>query len=210
MTLDESMDRHMKIINPISFFSAHLCSVMYISFTILAYSQYPLSFSPMRNWLSDLGNQVDNPQGAIFYNLGVIFTAVFLAIWFIVGLSQWRLKHHALHRRLLTISQTAGVLAAFALIMSALYPINMPQLHSFWSQMHFLMFGMGFGFSVAALRYHPHIPKTSLYLGTGAALLPTLMLAIGKAYWLEWIAVGLFIIYILSISLATLTLTKRL
>jgi len=200
----------MKFKYPINFFSANLCSVTYISFTILAYSQYPLSFSPMRNWLSDLGNQVDNPQGAIFYNLGVILAAAFLAIWFIVGLSQWRLKHHAIHRRLLTISQTAGVLAAFALIMSALYPINIPEVHSFWSQMHFMMFGMGFGFSVAALRYHPHIPKASLYLGTGAALLPTLMLAFGKAYWLEWIAVGLFIIYILSVGKATLIITKRL
>lgn len=194
---------------PINFFSAILCSVAYVVLAILAYSQYPRSFSPESNWLSDLGNQIENPMGAVFYNIGVILTAVFLGIWFTAGLSQWRLENNAVHQRLLMISQTAGLLAAFSLIMSALYPINLLQVHSFWSRIHFMMFAMGFGFSVAALRYHPKLSKASLYFGTGAALLPTLMLTFGKAFWLEWIAVGLFITYVLSVGKASLSITKQ-
>jgi len=200
----------MKLRFPINLFSAIFCSAVYVAFATLAYSQYPLSFSPVHNWLSDLGNRVDNPQGANIYNIGIILTAIFLAIWFTAGLNQWRLEHHTAQRILLTISQVGGILAAISLIMSALYPINLMQIHSFWSKMHFMMFGIGFGFSVAALRYHPLIPKADLYLGTSAALLPTFMLIYGNAYWMEWVAVGTFIIYILSIGKASLALTNQL
>ncbi len=105
---------------------------------------------------------------------------------------------------LLLISQTAGILAAFGLIMSALNPINFPLEHYFWSKVHFMMFSMGFGFSVAAFRYHPYITKENLYLGAYAALLPTLMFIFSNTCWLEWVAVGLFILYILSIGKTSL------
>ncbi len=190
--------------SPINFISAVLCAVTYFSFTVLAYALYPSPFSPARNWLSDLGNQVENPHGAPFYNAGVILTALFLAAWFTVGLSQWRLKGNTTQQILLLISQTAGILAGFGLIMSALYPINFLQVHSFWSKVHFMMFSMSFGFSVAALRYHPYITKENLYLGVCAALLPTLMFIFSNVCWLEWVAVGLFILYILSIGKSSL------
>ena len=197
----------MKIRIPVCFISAILSAITYGIFATLAYTKYPLPLSPFRNWLSDLGNQIVNPQGASFYNIGMILCALFLAIWFTSGLSQWRMKDNTIQQRLLFISQFTGILTAFGLIMSALYPINFEQVHSFWSKIHFMMFGMGFGFSVAALRYHPRIPKASLYLGAVAAVLPTLMLIFYKAYWLEWIAVGLFIIYILWIGIASLIFT---
>ncbi len=195
----------MKLRSSINYGSAVLGAVTYVTFTIIAYSQYPLPFSPKRNWLSDLGNQIDNPQGAIFYNVGVILTALFLAIWFAAGLSQWRLKENIAHQRLLAISQISGLLFTYALIMSALYPINMAHVHSFWSQLHFMMSGIGFGFSVTALRYHPRFSHRLLILGASASVLPFLMFAYGKAFWLEWVAVGLFIIYILSLGIVSLT-----
>jgi hypothetical protein len=40
-------------------------------------------------------------------------------------------------------------------------------------------------------------------------ILPTLMLTFGKAFWLEWIAVGLFITYVLSVGKASLSITKQ-
>lgn len=193
---------------PVCYYSAILGAISYIAFAILAYARYPLPFSPIHNWLSDLGNQIDNPQGAIFYNIAVILSAICLAIWFTAGLSQWKLKHETAHQRLLLISQTAGLLAAFAMIMSAIYPINIFHIHAFWSQVHFMMFGIAFGFSVATLRYHPFVPKGVLYLGAGAAVLPTLMFIFGDFYWLEWVAVGSMILYMLSIGNASFTLTR--
>ena len=193
----------MKFRFPICYGSAILSAATYIIFAILAYIKYPLPFSPFQKWLSDLGDQIVNPEGAIFYNIGAILSALFLAVWFAAGLAQWRLDGNSTHKRLLAIAQITGLLSAFALIMSALNPINVYQVHSFWSRVHFMMFGMGFGFSVAALRYHPNFKKANLYLGICTAVMPTLMLVFGKAYWLEWVAVGCIMVYILSIGKAT-------
>jgi hypothetical protein len=193
---------NMKLRIPINFCSAVLGAMTYCTFAILAYAQYPLPFSPITNWLSDLGNQIDNPRGAVFYQIGVILSALFLAIWF-VGLFQWGLKGKVAHKRLLAVSQTAGIFAALALIMSAIYPINLLQVHSFWSKTHFMMSGIGFGFSVAALRYHLRFKKENMYLGTWTAFMPTLMLIFGEAYWLEWITVSCIIVYMLSVGIAS-------
>ncbi len=188
---------------PICFFSAVLCCVTYIIFAVIAYAKIPIPFSPVHNWLSDLGNEISNPQGAIYYKIGVIACAIFLAIWFTVGLSSWRLKDPAIQSRLLVVSQVGGGLTAFALMMSALYPINHLKAHAFWSDINFLLFGISFAFSVSALRHHPGIPKILLFLGGFAAILPTLVLLVNSAYWLEWIAIGVFMLYVVLIGAST-------
>jgi hypothetical protein len=147
-----------------------------------------------------MGNQITNPQGAIFYNIGVIVCAVFLLIWFTAGLSQWRLEDPIIQRRMLFIAQFGGVLTALALMMSALYPINHLQAHAFWSDINFILFGISFAFSVAALRYHHNFPKILLFLGGLAAVLPSLVLLVNTAYWLEWLAIAVFMFYILTIG----------
>jgi hypothetical protein len=192
------------------FYSGLLAVVIYIVFAILAYTRYPLPFSPARNWLRDLGNQIDNPQGAAFYQAGLILTALLQTVWF-VGLSQWRVERTTAPKRLLLVAQFAGILASFALIMSALNPINMPEVHFFWSRIHFMFSGIGFGFSVTALRYHPHFSNEILYFGIGAALLPFLTFTLwkGKTYWVEWMTVGLFIFYILAVGKASLLISRH-
>ncbi|HLO29603.1 MAG TPA: hypothetical protein VK249_10740 [Anaerolineales bacterium] len=193
---------------PVCYYSAILGASVYIAVAILAYVRYFVSFSPTHNWLSDLGNQIDNPHGAILYNTGVITSAVCLAIWFTAGLSQWKLKHKVVQHRLLLISQIAGLLAAFATTMSAIYPINIFQIHAFWSKVHFMMSCMVFGFSVSALRYHPLLPQANLYVGATTAVLPTLMLIFGNSYWFEWATVGCMIVYMLLIGKASLTFSR--
>ncbi len=190
----------MKTRSPICFISAALCTLTYVVFTVVSCTKNPLRISPLANWLSDMGNQVTNPQGAIFYNIGVIVCAVFLLIWFTAGLSQWRLENPIIQRRLLFIAQFGGVLTALALMVSALYPINHLQAHAFWSDINFILFGISFAFSVAALRYHHKFPKILLFLGGLAAVLPSLVLLVNTAYWLEWFAIAVFMLYILTIG----------
>ena len=62
---------------PVSYCSAILCAVTYVNFTLLAYAFYPFPLSPFKNWLSDLGDSIVNPEGAIFYNVGVFLSAIF-------------------------------------------------------------------------------------------------------------------------------------
>lgn len=161
---------------PIGSISALLSVLAYVIFTSLAYIKDPMEISPLRNWLSDLGNELSNPQGAIFYKVGVIVSALLIASWFTFGLSEWRLRGKMIQSRLLFIAQVSGVITAFALMMSALYPINHFKIHAFWSDLNLIMFGISFAFSVAALRYHPKFPKIHLFLGGLAAILPSLVL----------------------------------
>ena len=67
---------------PLCSWFAILSVLTYLTFSMLAYLQYPLPFSPANNWLSDLGNQDSNPRGASLYNAGVILTALFISAWF--------------------------------------------------------------------------------------------------------------------------------
>jgi len=191
----------MKMRLPVCFTSAVLSGLSYVVFASVAFSKNPQPISPLNNWLSDLGNQVTNPNGAIFYNIGVISCAVFLAIWFTAGLSQWRMKDHIIQQRLLSVTQVLGALTAIALMMSALYPINHLKEHAFWSDINFILFGISFAFSVAALRHHSYIPRALLYFGGVGAILPSLFLILNSMYWLEWAAISVFIIYILSIGI---------
>ncbi len=194
---------------PICYWFAILSVLTYMTCSIVAYLHYSLPFSLANNWLSDLGNQVSNPRGASLYNAGVILTALFIAAWF-AGLSQWRLPNHTANRRLLVISQAIGILSSTALVLSALNPINMPVAHAFWSQLHFLGSGIAFAFSVTALRYHRSASVHVLCLGICASLMPFLMFTFGRgiAFWMEWVAVALFILYVLSVGRASLKLAS--
>ena len=194
----------MKFRVPISLATAGLGALTYVIFTSVAYVKNPQPISPLSNWLSDLGNQITNPNGAIFYAVGVISCALFLALWFTAGLYQWKLKDHTIQHRLLLIAQVGGALTAFALMMSAFFPINHLKEHAFWSRINFMLFGISFGFSVAALRYHPRMPRIVLFIGGLAAILP-MLLYITDAFVLEWVAVGSFIIYILAVGIAAYT-----
>ncbi len=198
-----------RITFPICFWFGILSVVTYLTFSILAYLRYPLPFSPANNWLSDLGNQANSPGGACLYNAGVILTALFLSAWF-AGLSQWRLPSNIANRRLLVVSQALGILSSTSLILSALNPINLPTAHAFWSQLHYLGSGIAFAFSVTALRYHPCASAPILGLGICASLMPFLMLTFGQGmlHWMEWVAVSLFILYILSVGHVSLRLAS--
>ena len=46
--------------------------VVYLIFALVAFLKYPGAYGPLTNWLSDLGNPLDNPSGAIFYRLGCV------------------------------------------------------------------------------------------------------------------------------------------
>lgn len=78
------------------------------------YSTTPLPYSPVRNWLSDLGNANVNPQGALFYKIGIVATAVVLVPFFL-GLSRWKLGNNPRQHLMLLLTQGLGILGAVAM-----------------------------------------------------------------------------------------------
>jgi hypothetical membrane protein len=180
-----------------------LALVGYMSLALVAFSFYPGPFAPNRNWLSDLGNADVNPKGAIFYNLGIIFTGLFLLAFFL-SFTQVKLKNHKIQNLMVGLTQLFGVLGSLSMVMSALYPINLLEQHRFWSVSLYVLLGSAFAFSVAALRYRFEFPRWVLVLGVITALCDIIWGIFQEVTLLEWITVGLFLGYVLVLSVKTL------
>jgi hypothetical membrane protein len=179
-----------------------LAVLCYLALALIAYSQYPSPYSPTSNWLSDLGNPNLNPQGAIFYNIGIISTACLLVLFFL-GLSVWKIEDKRMQVIMLRLAQGFGILGAFCMIMSAIFPIYLFEVHSFWSASLFIMLSTGFVFLAAALRYHPKVSRWLLILGISTAPSVILMSLFTTVYVLEWITLLLILSYVSLVSIET-------
>jgi len=192
----------MKRYHYISFIAGFLVVLCYLVFSLLAYSRYPLPFSPMQNWLSDLGNVNFNPHGAILYNIGIIITALLLMLFFL-GLSAWKLNNKRVQIIMLRLAQVFGILGLFCMIVSAIFPINFLEVHSFWSASLFILLSTGFVFLAAGLRYHPQVPKWLLILGVSTAPIVILWSLFKSVYVLEWFTLLMFLSYVCLVGIET-------
>jgi hypothetical membrane protein len=192
------MQKHL----PLSFIASILASLCYVSFTLLAFLQFPGVYSPLGNWLSDLGNPDGNPAGAYFYNIGIISTGVLLAAFFL-GLSRWKMEKPRMQAAMLFTTRLFGYLGSLAMIMSAVFPINRIEQHRFWSIALFILLGTAFVFSIFALRYHPGCPRWVLLAGAATGSVDILSGVFHDATLLEWITVSFVLGYVLIIGIAT-------
>jgi hypothetical membrane protein len=176
--------------------------ISYLLFGILALINFPGSYSPQRNWLSDLGSFQSNPQGAIFYNLG-IFIAGAALLPFFLGLAEWAIKGNKKQKIMLFLTQLFGCSGALAMLMSAVFPITVKSAHSFWSASLYILLGTAFAFSAAALRYHPRHPRWLLILGVLVTIEDLIWSLVLNTYLMEWLTVALFLGYILLLGIET-------
>lgn len=187
---------------PLSTVAGIAGALCYVALALLARSQYPGTYSPLHNWLSDLGSRSLNPRGALAYNVGVATTAVLLGAFFL-GLSRWQIAGLRAQRAMLRTTQAFGLLGCLAMAMSALYPIDHLAQHRVFSISLYVMLGTAFVFSVAALRYHPQCPRWVLAVGVVTGFVDIVSAILGSVYALEWLTVALFLAYVLIVGLAT-------
>jgi hypothetical membrane protein len=185
------MNRHPSL----SFVTGMFAVVCYLAFALLAFLLYPSPYSPMSNWLSDLGNANLNPSGALFYNIGIVATGGVLLLFFL-GLSEWKMVTNRRQNLMLFVTQGCGILGVLAMIMSGLYPMNFLALHSFFSACLYILLGTAFAFSVAALRYHRACPRWLLVVGVSTALVAMLYGIFHTVTALEWVTTALFLCYV--------------
>ena len=184
--------------------------VVYLAFAIAAYLQYPGAYGPLRNWLSDLGNPIENPSGAVFYRLGCVLTAVILLAFF-GGLSGWNTGDKKM-KVLLATAQIAGALSALSLILTAVFPLGtQTDMHRFWSMMLFVLLGFFLTFSATALLRHPAFARWVAYYGFLTAAFNFVNGAILTAvfsgiYVGEWISIGMFMVYIMMVAYSSRTI----
>jgi hypothetical membrane protein len=172
---------------PISSVAGDAVIILYCVFTFSSWALYPTAFSPVTNWLSDLGNSTYNQNGAILYNVGCILTGIALFPFF-VGLYKWYGDRQR-RRTILAASQVIGCAAAFSLIMIGVFSENSGWLHDLWSQVFFLLnlivlIGVGI-----ALFTHPRYIKAIAYYGFIVAAINLMLLFSPGTPLLEWFTV---------------------
>jgi hypothetical protein len=178
--------------------------LIYLVFSSIALLHFPTAYSPFSNWLSDLGNPIKNPSGAIFYELAGVLTSIALFPFFVL-LYRWNTGERKI-RILLSIAQVSGILFAVSFIMTALFPLGVnDSIHSLFSIMLFVFIGFFELFSASAIRRIPNRVKWVPYLGFSIAAV-NFMLGVSfnfaNFYFGEWIMIGMFIAY--TLTLATL------
>jgi hypothetical membrane protein len=122
---------------PISCIGGLAVIVLYCVFTFISAVLYPHAYSPVTNWLSDLGSWSGNPGGAIFYNVGCVVTG--LALFpFYVGLYIWY-DSKTWRRIMLIAGQLLGLCSAFSLMMIGVFSADSGKPHLFWSGAFFTL-----------------------------------------------------------------------
>lgn len=110
-------------------------SIIFCAFTLASIVSYPGPFSPMDNWLSDLGNARMNPGGSIFFNVGCMLTglAMFLLI---VGMSKWRPQ--GWKKTAMVLGRACLSISALALMLIGVFTEGTP-LHNWLAMTFFSM-----------------------------------------------------------------------
>lgn len=174
---------------PISSLAGVAVIILYCVFTFSSWALFSTTYSPVTNWLSDLGNSSPtyNPRGAILYNLGCILTGIALFPFFI-GLYKWY-TDEKWRKMSLSISQAVGCLAAFALIMIGVFSEDSGSLHILWSDVFFLLNLVVLILVGASLFTHPRYIKAIAYYGFTVAAINLAFVFVSNTPLLEWFTV---------------------
>jgi hypothetical protein len=143
--------------------AVYVAIMLYCAFTVISIGFFPNPFSPLNNYLSQLGNLSLNPNGAIFYNLALILVGL-AEIPFYIGLYQWYTKKT--ENKLLLAARAVGLFNALAIIMSGIFSESVNySLHIFWSYIIFITFVPILILINKALLTYPEHKKVISYYG---------------------------------------------
>jgi len=176
--------------------------VFYCAFTFTSIALFPSPFSPVTNWLSDLGNSSYSPNGAMFYNVGCILTGLMLFPFF-AGLYKWY-TGEKLRKTLIIATQAAGFIAAFALIMIGVFSEDFMVEHVFWSTVFFAFNLIVLILANVSLMTHSRFWKPIAYYGFVVAFINLLFVASRNTPILEWFTVFTALGYVALLSYNTL------
>jgi hypothetical protein len=169
---------------------------VYLIFAVVSYLLYPGAYNPIDNWLSDLGNPLVNPYGAIFYRLGCAFAAIALIVFYV----ELRKLNNGSKRMavLLLIAQITGVFSSVALIITGIFPLGTDRsIHSVSSII--LYIGLAFFelFSAIVFIRYTRYPKWIAYFGFAAYVVNVSTgVFFNKIYFAEWVVVAMFMAYV--------------
>jgi hypothetical protein len=187
-------------INPISGISG---LVLYLVFSSIAFSFYPFSLSPISNWLSDLGNNFLNPEGAIFYRLaGILSGAVLLVFFWTLG--YWTKGQNKNIHILFLLVRVFGLIGSLSFIMTGVFSEDMMPMHSWFSITLYIAFGTAVALTGFAVLFGTVLPRWFSAFCFLAWAFDIVSGIFGQTMWLEWVVVALLIMYVAVMSVLSL------
>ena len=189
---------------PILSFAAAFVIVFYCAFTVTSIMLFPTPFSPVVNYLSDLGNSTFSPRGAWFYNAGCILTG--LALFpFYAGFYEWYTPEK--RRKVLMVgTQVVGFVSAFSLIMIGVFSEDTMAQHLFWSEVFFIFNLLVLILANISLMTHPRFVRPIGFYGLAVAVVNMLFVVLTSTPLLEWFTVFTALIYAGLLAYNTLKL----
>jgi hypothetical membrane protein len=169
--------------------------VVYLVGAGVSWWLYPDRFTPLRNWLSDLGNYRRNPDGAVFYNIGCVLTALALLV-FVIGLSSWR-SGALRERALIAGSQLTGFASVVSLAGLGVYSEDRIRQHMVYSNWFFASFPLFIVLLSSGIIKHPRIQKNVAESGFAVVLLGLVFhVVFPRSRPLEWVTELGFLNYV--------------
>jgi hypothetical membrane protein len=171
---------------PLTSIAALHVIVLYCLFT---FSSAVFFGNPWTPWpyLSDFGNTVYNPSGAVLYNLGCILTGLML-FPFYIGLYKWYTRE-SWRKILIIVTQIVGLASGFSLIMIGVFNENYGYPHSLWSRVFFML---NLGVLILAgitLLTHPKFIRPIAIYGFIVAAINLAFVVLPSSSTIEWFTV---------------------
>lgn len=102
----------------------------------IAIALYPPPFSPLKNWMSDLGNSSLNPSGSAYFNGACVMVGL-LTVVFYLGTYRWH-SPGIRGNRMLAAAMASGVFAGIALAGVGIFPETFSPHHFIVSVLFFV------------------------------------------------------------------------
>ncbi|MBY9015800.1 MAG: DUF998 domain-containing protein [Candidatus Lokiarchaeota archaeon] len=136
---------------------------IYLIFTCIS-AFFNLSLiDPINHWVSDLGNSILNPDGAVIYNIGCIITGCSLMIFFI-GLKNL-LNIMKKGKKFFVLIIIFGIFLSFSDIMIGVFSEDIFTAHLFWSLTFFIILLPILLFGGIVLTKYVNFPRLIGYYG---------------------------------------------
>lgn len=190
---------------PLATIGGSLVILLFCIFTLASISQYPGPFSPVDNWLSDLGTPLLNPSGEIYFNAGCILTGLVMLLM-VAGLGVWK---EGKNGTMLMLGRACGAISAVALMLIGVFHEGTIY-HTILAFTFFVLLALFVGLVSAALWKHPAYSRwlgyyTAIVIVIDIVFVITFIVYEHAPVW-EWLAVFSGLVWAALLAYNTLRL----
>jgi hypothetical membrane protein len=186
---------------PLSTVAGTLSLIVCVSLAGVAFARYPWAFSPMTNWISDLGNTWLNPRGSVFFRVDMVVVGVGLSAFFL-GLRTLTHGQHWGTKSVILLAQLTGLVSSAALVMTGVFSENQESAHALWSTILFIALAVTVMLLGCGALAHPRVPTWISFFALIACAADVTSI-VARTHWLEWVAVPLLLVVVGQVSYGT-------